>query len=90
MAGLTMLRLSCVEEFEAYVGRLTPHNAAEAGRSAVLNQIEKIRNADRTFHNEAGASLRNIADRAVNRGSEAAKTDLCAFQDAPARRPPSF
>lgn len=90
MAGLTVFRLSCVEELDAYVGRLTPHNAAQAGRGAVLNEIEKIRNADRTVHHEASASLRNIADRAVNRGSEATKADLCAFQDAPARRPPSF
>jgi hypothetical protein len=78
------------DELDANLRRLPPDDAAEAPLAAVLNQIESIRNANGALHHQSRANLRNIADGAINRGSEATKADFRAFEHASTGKPSPF
>ena len=71
-----------INEFDADLRRLPPHDATEARRCAALNQLELIRNANGALDGEPRALFRDVADDAIDCGSQATETDLRAFKHA--------
>jgi hypothetical protein len=63
-----------------------PSHAATADGCVVKHKIECIGNSDGTFHFEAGAHVRQVEDRAIDRRAAALKIDAGSLESAaPAR-----
>ena len=59
-----------------------PSYAAMMDGCLVEHEIECIRNSNGTFHFETGASIRKVADRAIDRCAATFEDDLRTFEDA--------
>ena len=63
-----------------------PSHAATADGCVVKHKIECIGNSDVTFHIKAGAQVRQVEDRTIDRRRAALKGDACFLESAAARR----
>src|ERR1700720_3956304 len=61
-----------------------PSHAATADGCVVKHKIEGIGNSDVTFHIKAGAPVRQVADRTIDRRPAALKGDACSLESAAA------
>src|ERR1700730_19341309 len=61
-----------------------PNHAATADGCVVKHKIECIGNSDWTFHFEAGAQVRQVEDRTIDRRPAALKGDACSLESAAA------
>jgi hypothetical protein len=86
-AGQCEIRGNRLGELNTYLRSFPPSHAATADGSVVKHKIKRIRNSDGTFHVEAGAPVRQIADRTIDRRPAPLKGDACSVESAP---PPRF
>src|ERR1700731_4959346 len=61
-----------------------PSHAATADGCVVKHKIECIGNSDGAFHLEAGAQVRQVEDRTIDRRRAALKGDACSLESAAA------
>jgi hypothetical protein len=67
-----------------------PSHAATADGCVVKHKIECIGNSDGAFHFEAGAQVRQVEDRAIDRRPVALKGDAVSLESAAARFIPAL
>src|ERR1700720_214782 len=61
-----------------------PSHAATTDGCVVKHKIESIGNSDGAFHLEAGAQVRQVEDRTIDRRAAALKGDACSLESAAA------
>jgi hypothetical protein len=83
----------CQESLKNRLGELNtnlrafpPSHVATADGCVVKHKIECIGNSDVTFHIKAGAPVRQVADRTIDRRPAALEGDSCFLESSAAAR----
>src|ERR1700738_1022824 len=69
-------------ERDANLRSAPPSHAATADGCVVKHKIEYIGNSDGAFHLEAGAQVRQVEDRTIDRRAAAFEDDACSLESA--------
>jgi hypothetical protein len=85
VAGQCESRENRLGELNTDLRSFPPSHAATADGCVVKHKIECIGNSDVTFHIQAGAPVRQIADRTIDRRPAALECDACSLESAAAR-----
>jgi hypothetical protein len=80
--ALTDAALAKTGERNTNLRSAPPSHAATADGCVVKHKIECIGNSDGTFHLEAGAQVRQVEDRTIDRRPAALKGDACSLESA--------
>src|SRR5580700_5281770 len=83
-AGQCESRKNLLGERNTNLRSAPPSHPATADGCVVKHKIECIGNSDRAFHLEAGAQVRQVEDRTIDRRAAALKGDACSLESAAA------